>query len=216
MSDDVSAPVADPSFAQAETLVPALEAVLFSAPEPLAEKAILQVFGDDLALETLRCGLELLRQQTSAPGRGIVLAEVAGGWQFLTRPEMFGLVKKIAKTREQERLTPAGIETLAVVAYKQPVTRAEVDAIRGAASGPILRTLMDRGLVRVAGRSEVPGAPFTYGTTKEFLSHFGLRTVRDLPDVKEWGRILSEQGRERSKPSREETPPAPEPAAEPS
>lgn len=143
----------------------------------------------------VREALRVLAERTRAEGRGITLVEVANGWQFLTRDEYFPYVRKIAKTRAEERLSPSSIETLAVVAYKQPVTRAEVDAIRGAQSGPHLRSLMDRGLVRVTGRADIPGAPFHYGTTKFFLKHFGLKSTKDLPDPKELTRILGEQGR---------------------
>jgi segregation and condensation protein B len=179
-------------LAAAAALGPVLEAILFASPEPLSLAAMARVVGEDVAPETLQTALELLRQATAEPGRGVMLVEVAGGWQFLTRPEHFAAVQRVARTREAERLGPAAIETLAIVAYKQPVTRAEVDALRGASSGPVLRSLMDRGLVRVSGRAELPGAPFTYGTTREFLRHFGLRSTRDLPDVKEWGRLLVE------------------------
>ena len=131
--------------------------------------------------------------RANAEGRGILLTEVAGGWQFLTREEHFAHVRRIARTQREEKLTPASIETLSVVAYKQPVTRAEVDAIRGVASGPIVRSLMDRGLVKVTGRADLPGAPFQYGTTRQFLKHFGLKSARDLPDPKELGRLLGER-----------------------
>lgn len=146
-------------------------------------------------VEQLKSGLAELARRTGAPDRGVVLLEVAGGWQFLTRDTYFPSVQKIAKTRAEEKLSPATIETLSVVAYKQPVTRAEVDAIRGAQSGPHLRTLMDKGMVRVVGRAEIPGAPFTYGTTKHFLKHFGLKSPKDLPDPKDLSRVLAEQGR---------------------
>ena len=137
--------------------------------------------------------MEILTDKTAEDGRGVVLAPVAGGYQFMTRDVYFPYVQKVAKTREQERLGPAAIETLAVVAYKQPVTRAEVDAVRGVACGPILRSLMDRGLVRVSGRAELPGAPIQYGTTRRFLKHFGLKSTRDLPDPKELPRLLAER-----------------------
>lgn len=175
------------------SLVPILEAVLFAAPSPLATPALKKVFGDEVLWEVIKTALGILEDQTRAEGRGILLCEVAGGWQFLSREEYFPYVQRIARTKSEERLSPAAIETLAIVAYKQPVTRAEVDAVRGVSSGSLIRTLMDRKLVRVAGRAEVPGSPFQYGTTKRFLEHFGLRSPRDLPDPKELGRLLSER-----------------------
>jgi segregation and condensation protein B len=136
-----------------------------------------------------------LQARCEQPGRGIQLIEVAGGWQFRTREEYFPWVQGVARVEREERISPAAIETLAVVAYKQPATRAEIDAIRGAASANHLRSLMDRGLVRVTGRADVPGAPFQYGTTRQFLKHFGLESVKDLPDPKDLQRLLMEQGR---------------------
>jgi len=178
---------------EVEAVVPILEALLFASPDPLGAPALRKAFGDEFPREVLREALELLQERTNAEGRGILLTEVAGGWQFLTREEHFAHVRRIARTQREEKLTPASIETLSVVAYKQPVTRAEVDAIRGVASGPIVRSLMDRGLVKVTGRADLPGAPFQYGTTRQFLKHFGLKSARDLPDPKELGRLLGER-----------------------
>lgn len=177
----------------AESLVPALEAVLFASPEPLPMASLRRVFGEDVPAESIQAALEILKGRTREAGRGLLLAEVALGWQFLTREEYFPFVEKVAKTRREERITPAGIETLSIIAYKQPVTRADVDGIRGAASGNHIRLLMDRGLVKVSGRAELPGSPFLYGTTKQFLRHFGLRSLADLPDPKDLGRVLAEQ-----------------------
>lgn len=178
---------------EAVRLVPIIEALLFASPEPLTTASLRKVFGEEVPLEDIKAALALLEEQTAVDGRGISLVPVAGGYQFLTREEHFPFVQKVAKTRQEEKLTPASIETLAVIAYKQPVTRAEVDAVRGVASGPIVRTLMDRGLVRVTGRAQLPGSPFQYGTTKRFLKHFGLKSTRDLPDPKELPRMLAER-----------------------
>jgi segregation and condensation protein B len=179
----------------AESLVPALEAILFSAPEPLSARALAAAFQGKIPASTLEDALKLLQTRCEQPGRGIQLIEVAGGWQFRTREEYFPWVQGVARVEREERISPAAIETLAVVAYKQPATRAEIDAIRGAASANHLRSLMDRGLVRVTGRADVPGAPFQYGTTRQFLKHFGLESVKDLPDPKDLQRLLMEQGR---------------------
>lgn len=192
-SIDVPEGSAPPAPADAEALVPILEALLFASPDPLGTAAMKKVFGEEFPKDLLKQALELLKERTNVEGRGVLLTEVAGGWQFLTREDCFPYVRRIARTQREEKLTPAAIETLAVVAYKQPVTRAEVDAIRGVASGPLVRSLMDRGLVKVTGRAELPGAPFQYGTTRQFLKHFGLKSSRDLPDPKELGRILGER-----------------------
>ncbi len=184
---------APPAPVDAESLAPILEALLFASPEPLGAAAMKKAFGEEFPKDVLAQALEILKERTNADGRGILLTEVAGGWQFLTREDCFPYVRRIARTQREEKLTPAAIETLAVVAYKQPVTRAEVDAIRGVASGPLVRSLMDRGLVKVTGRAELPGAPFQYGTTRQFLKHFGLKSSRDLPGPKELGKLLGER-----------------------
>lgn len=191
MSQDQPAAGAD-----ADSLVPALEAVLFAAPEALTLRTLASVF-PGTAPEVIEEALTRLQTQLAVPGRGIRLVTVAGGWQLRTREDYFSFVQGIARVEREEQISPAAIETLSVVAYKQPVTRAEVDAIRGAASGPHLRLLMERGMIRVSGRADVPGAPFQYGTTKQFLKHFGLQSVKDLPDPKELAKLMAEQGRQR-------------------
>ena len=171
-----------------------LEALLFASPEPLTYQAMRRALDRDLPVDLLREALGLLQEDSNAPDRGVILVEVAGGWQYLTRDAWAPVVQRVGRVVKEDRLTPAALETLAIVAYKQPVTRAEVDAIRGVASAPLVRALMDRKLVRVTGRASIPGAPFQYGTTRRFLQHFGLRSPKDLPGPKELARILQEQG----------------------
>lgn len=164
----------------------ALEALLFSSTDPLTMRQIHRILPEnDLDAAMITEALEKLRERYEKKGSGLVLAEIAGGWQLQTREDYFPWVQKLAKTREQERLSQAALETLAIVAYKQPITRAEVDAVRGVGSGQIIRTLMDRNLVKVVGRIELPGRPFQYGTTPHFLEHFGLMSLADLPKEKE-------------------------------
>ena len=176
-----------------ESLVAPLEAVLFSSPEPITPAQIARLLGEGVSVKTVREAARILQERTASPGRGIRLEEIAGGFIFLTREEHADIIQRLGRAQKKERLSPAALETLAVVAYKQPVTRAEVDAIRGVASGPILRTLIDLKLVKVTGRAGIPGAPFQYGTTKRFLTHFGLRSTRDLPHPKDIARMLSER-----------------------
>lgn len=189
---DEEAPAA---ITDADEMVPVLEAVLFAAPEPVTMSTLRKVFGEETDAELINTALERLGERTAVENRGIRLDQVAGGWQFLTREEYFPFVRRTGRANKEERLSPASLETLAVVAYKQPTTRAEVDAIRGVQSGPLLRSLMDRRLVRVVGRADIPGAPFQYGTTKRFLQHFGLKSVRDLPNPKEVAKMLAERDR---------------------
>ena len=176
-----------------ESLVAPIEAILFASPDPMSIAQLVKVLGDAESKDRIRSALSSLRDRTAADGRGILLKEIAGGWQFLSREEYGPLLQRLGRSQRRERLSPAALETLAVVAYKQPVTRAEVDAIRGVACGPLLRTLMDLKLLKVTGRASIPGAPFQYGTTRRFLQHFGLRAVKDLPNPKEIANLLAER-----------------------
>lgn len=178
--------------AEARRLAPVLESVLFASPEPLPLIALRRIVGEEVPVPALLEALDLLTTRTAGEERGVVLAQVAGGWQFLTREAHWPFVSRTAKTRAEERLTPAAIETLAIVAYKQPVTRAEVDAVRGSISAPHLRTLTERGLIKTVGRAEAPGQPFQYGTTKSFLRRFGLKSPAELPGLDELKRLAQE------------------------
>lgn len=130
------------------------------------------------------CLLEMIQEGQNAPGRGFELVEVAKGFQYRTRLEVTPFVKALTKI-SPNRLSAPGLETLAIVAYQQPVTRARVEEIRGVESGGVLKTLMERNLVRVVGRSEEPGRPILYGTTSAFLEVFGLNALSDLPTLKD-------------------------------
>jgi segregation and condensation protein B len=193
-SNDAGGPAADRAVpsAEARRLAPVLESVLFASPEPLALAALRRIVGEETPVQAILDALDLLTRRTAGEERGVVLAQVAGGWQFLTREEHWPYVARTGKARAEERLTPAAIETLAIVAYKQPVTRAEVDAVRGSISAPHLRTLVERGLIKTVGRAEAPGQPFQYGTTKNFLRRFGLRSPAELPGLDELKRLAAE------------------------
>lgn len=177
---------------EALRLAPILESVLFASPEPLPLVAVRKIVGEEVSVGTILAALEHLTRRTAAEDRGVVLAQVAGGWQFLTREAYWPYVSRTAKTRAEERLTPAAVETLAIVAYKQPVTRAEVDAVRGSMSAPHLRTLVERGLIKTVGRADAPGQPIQYGTTKSFLRRFGLKSAAELPGLDDLKRLAQE------------------------
>jgi segregation and condensation protein B len=157
-----------------------LEAVLFLAREPLALRKLAQLANLTDATE-VRTLLASLRKLYDERGCAFQLAQVAGGYQLLTRREFAPWLRSHAKDDRQIRLSPPALETLAVVAYRQPALRAEVEAIRGVACGEILRQLMDRDLLRIVGRSEELGRPLRYGTTKRFLEVFGLTNLDGLP-----------------------------------
>jgi segregation and condensation protein B len=157
-----------------------LEAVLFLAREPLGLRKLAQSANLTDATEA-RTLLTLLGQCYDARGGAFQLEQVAGGYQLMTRPKFAPWLRWLVPGEQEIRLSPPALETLAVVAYRQPILRAEVEAIRGVACGELLRQLMDRDLLRIVGRSEELGRPLWYGTTKRFLQVFGLRDVDQLP-----------------------------------
>ena len=159
----------------------ALEALFFVSDEPLTPTVLAQ------ALETDRSEIENLCERLSrdldARGAGLVLRNVAGGWRLFTHPDVARVVERFVLSSRQARLTKAALETLAIVAYKQPVTRHQVSGIRGVNSDGVLRALTDRGLVEEAGREEGPGRPLLYGTTPQFLERLGLPSLAALPSL---------------------------------
>ena len=159
-----------------------LEAALFLADEPLAARRLADVAGLVDAAEARRL-IERLRELHDADQTAFQIEELAGGYQLLTRPRYHRWLARLKQTGHELRLTPAALETLAVIAYKQPIMRAEVETIRGVACAEIIRMLMEKGLARVAGRHDSLGRPQLYGTTKKFLQAFGLNTLKDLPEV---------------------------------
>jgi len=158
----------------------AVAALVYASPEPVSERR-LQSLLEGPRLERVRAALETLRERLAESGLPYELRALAGGWQILTTADVGEIVQRLTKVRKSERISGAALETLAVVAYRQPVTKAEIEAIRGVQAGPILRALIERGLVRVTGRADVPGHPLQYGTTREFLDRFGLASLADLP-----------------------------------
>lgn len=163
-----------------DELVRAVSALVFASPEPLGKGRLGQL------LERPQPGritdaLREVQARLEASGLPLELRQIAGGWRLMTAPEAHETVARLVKARKADKLSPAGLETLAVVAYRQPVTKAEIEAIRGVQCGAMLRNLVDRGLARVTGRADLPGAPLQYGTTKEFLDRFGMASLGDLP-----------------------------------
>ncbi len=163
-----------------ESLLRALTVLVYASPEPLSERRLQQLL-ERPALARVRSALTALSERLSETRLPLELRQVAGGWQILTVADLGPVVQRLEKVRKAEKLSGAALETLAVVAYRQPVTKAEIEAIRGVQAGPMLRMLVDRGMVRVAGRADVPGHPLQYGTTKGFLERFGLGSLEELP-----------------------------------
>lgn len=159
-----------------------LEAALFLADEPLAARKLAEVVGLEDAAEAREL-ISRLQHLYDADRSAFQVEEIAGGYQLLTRTQYHTWLARLKRTGHELRLTSATLETLAVIAYKQPIMRAEVEKIRGVACGEVVRQLMEKGLVRVAGRHDSLGRPQLYGTTKKFLQAFGLNTLGDLPEV---------------------------------
>ncbi len=164
---------------------PVLEAVLFAADQPLPAARLAQILGRPFDARAVQRLAEELNAEYQSQGRAFEILEIAGGLQLLTRPDFKNWVAEAHKHRRQEKLTPSSVETLAIVAYKQPILRVTIDDIRGVQCGPILRNLQERGLIKAVGRQNVPGRPILYGTTRLFLQHFGLKSLKDLPKVSE-------------------------------
>ena len=159
-----------------------VEALLFASDAPLEAERIREV----LDLEDADAARDLVMALTARyeeESRGLSIMEVAGGYRMVTRPELAPWLVRLARVRTRVRLSRPGLETLAIVAYKQPVSRPEIDAVRGVNSEATLDNLLERRLVRIAGRKEAPGRPFVYETTREFLIAFGLRDLGDLPKI---------------------------------
>ena len=167
------------------TLKEIVEAVLFASDEPLSAERLAEAAGDGTTVAEVRQAVDELVAEYDTTGRAFTVEEIAGGLQLFTRPRFNKYLKTLLAARRRQRFTQAALETLAIIAYKQPVSRAEIEDIRGVACGDMVRALMDRGLVRVAGRSEGMGRALLYGTTKKFLQAFGLGSLKDLPDAKQ-------------------------------
>jgi segregation and condensation protein B len=158
----------------------AMEALLLSTHHPLTAGRLAELLGLD-ATRPVRKAVQQLNDQYASTGRCFRIEQVAGGYQILTLPEYGEVLKKLHQKEGDARLTKAALETLAIVAYKQPILRADIEAIRGVACGETVRSLMEKHLVKIAGRAEEPGRPILYGTTKRFLELFGLNSLKDLP-----------------------------------
>lgn len=172
-------------LAQPGALASALESVLFSSPEPQSLADLLQAFEVwNIKREQVREALAALEKRYQQPESGIVLEQVARGFQLRTKTKNQAVVQKLLKAKKV-RVTGASLEVLSIVAYKGPLIKQQVDEIRGVDSGHLLRSLMQRGLIKLAGKSEEPGRPLLYGTTKKFLELFALKSLKDLPSLSE-------------------------------
>jgi len=161
------------------SLKPQLEALLFVTEEPLSLDKLAGITG--ATLKDIRSCLAQLQQEYLAADRGLQIMEVARGFQLATKQELASTIEKLFKEGNRYTLSQAALETLAIIAYRQPVTRVDMEAIRGVKVDGVLDTLIKRRFIRVAGRKDVPGRPMLYGTTREFLKYFGLKDLNEMP-----------------------------------
>lgn len=171
-----------------DDLKPILEALIFASPDPLTPATLFELL-DGTPKEAIEEGLAALQAEYGERG-GLQMVQVAGGYQICTRPELHEWVRRLFHQHSKQRLSVQALETLAVIAYKQPITSAEIAEIRGVNVSGVVGTLLDRHLVKVVGRKQVVGRPFLYATTMEFLNQFGLSDLGDLPRVEEMAEAL--------------------------
>jgi segregation and condensation protein B len=175
-----------------DELMPIIDALIFASDTPLSIQKIKQLIDEDaadgLTLKEIRQAIDDINQDNKIQRRGFFLQEVAGGYQFRTRPNYASWVKKLKKTRPF-RLTQPTLETLAIIAYRQPIIRAEIEKIRGVDSGGVIKALLERGLIKIVGRKNIAGRPFLLGSTSRFLEVFGLEKLSDMPSLKEFERL---------------------------
>ena len=169
-----------------------LETLLFASPQPITAKEISRVL-QGVSREDWERELASLRADYARDERGLQIVEIAAGYQITTRPEYNDWVRELLDPRTPTRLSIQALETLAVIAYKQPVTLPEIIELRGVKSGGVVKTLLEKRLIRITGRKEVVGRPMLYGTTKQFLLHFGLKDLEELPKIEEFAEVLGEE-----------------------
>lgn len=174
-------PPPDPDFEP--TVESVVEAILFASDEPLTPTRLAGIV--ETGVKQVREHVENLNRKYEAAKNAFRIEQIAGGYQMLTLGPYNHWLKKLLRARSDDKMSPAALETLAIVAYKQPVIRADIEVIRGVAVGEVLRGLMYKGLVKIVGRAEVLGRPMLYGTTRKFLEIFGLNSLKDLPKVEE-------------------------------
>jgi len=177
-----------------------IEALLFATDEPLSVRQVIDIFGileegekpANITPDEVLGAVEELNGEYERTGRTVRIVKVAGGYQFATKPEYAHWLGKMLREKSKRKLSPSALETLAVIAYKQPVTKPEIETIRGVNADYVLHTLLERSLVAIVGRAATPGRPLLYGTTKEFLKHFGVNDLSDLPKPREIDDLMAE------------------------
>jgi segregation and condensation protein B len=170
--------------------IPAIESLIFAAPQAIQKEEIKYCLensqGLSISMEEIMADLEAIQARYQSPEFGIELKEVGGGYQFLSKPDFFPLIADYIKINARKKLSRAAMESLAIIAYKQPISKSEVEQIRGVNSDHSIQKLLDKELIEIKGRSEGPGKPILLGTSDRFMEYFGLRTLSDLPKLKDF------------------------------
>jgi segregation and condensation protein B len=169
-----------------------IEALLLASEKPLPLDQIRFVL-DDADASDVRNLIDELKVEYEQASRGIRVVEIAGGFQMITASEFAPFLRKLFKNRHIERLSKPALETLAIIAYKQPLTRNEIELLRNVNIDGVMKSLLDKNLVRIAGRKKAPGRPCVYGTTRQFLEHFGLKSLEDLPKIEDFSAMAEEK-----------------------
>ena len=169
----------------------AVEALIFASEKPITLEQIKRVLGDLDSLSVSKI-IEELKAEYISQNRGLRIVEIAGGFQMITCSAFAPFLKKLFKSRNSDKLSKPALESLAIIAYKQPLTKAEIESLRNVNVDGVMKSLIDKSLIRICGRKKVPGRPFVFGTTREFLEHFGLKSLQDLPKIEDFT-VMAEQ-----------------------
>ena len=169
-----------------------IEALIFVSGKPIGLEQIKKVIAGTETV-SLRKIIEELSQEYESGGRGMRIVEVAGGFQMITANNYAVFLKKLFKDRSPEKLSKPSLESLAIIAYKQPLTRSEIESLRNVTVDGVMKSLLEKNLIRICGRKKIPGRPFVYGTTREFLEHFGLKSLEDLPKIEEFAAMAEQK-----------------------
>jgi len=168
-----------------------IEALLFASEKPLTIEQLRSAL-DNLGAQDIRGILEELKREYEEAARGMRVIEIAGGFQMVTWPGYAPFLKKIYKSRNAEKLSKPALETLAIIAYKQPLAKSEIESLRSVNVDGVMSSLLEKGLIRIAGRKKAPGRPFVFGTTRLFMEHFGLKSLEELPKMQDFS-ILAQK-----------------------
>jgi len=170
----------------------AVEALIFASEKPITAEQIKRVLGN-LDTASISKIIAELQNEYEAQNRGIRVIEIAGGFQMITSSNFAPFLKKLFKNRYSDKLSKPALESLAIIAYKQPLTKSEIESLRNVNVDGVMKSLLEKNLIRICGRKKVPGRPFVFGTTREFLEHFGLKSLQDLPKMEDFTVLAQEQ-----------------------